>query len=375
MRIIATALVVAAACMPTPTASPPTATAAPTTAPSLTPTSAPAATPTARPSAPVSDRYGLIVDTTPPRVRSEADAGYLGALSGEDWRAAVSPDGRQIAWWEAYRSGVARILWVSDASGGAARKLLTLPDSEVAAISTFGGVTWSTDGTGLLIAVNSRDYVPSAVPDAAHLYVTLRQVDVAAGSVREVFRVAPGHPFFPLAWDRGRGVSIASRWGPGGFTFGYTTVRDDGSTGGVAFPTSTMPSLIRTSPTAERVLMRTLFDEARTVHVWRVADARYVPLEAATGERVVGALWRTDTEIVVSLSTSGHREEGDRLEVWSVDGQRRVVLSARHRLDAVRPDGSAAITSAGIVDLATGAVAQMPDMGSGLRVVASVLLR
>lgn len=280
-----------------------------------------------------------------------------------------------MAWWEAYRTGVARVLWLSDGSGRGARKLLTLPDSEIAAISTFGGVTWSTDGTGLLIAVNSRDLVPQTQPDAAYLYVTLRQVDVAAGSVREVFRRAPGHPYFPITWDRARGVSIASGWGPGGFTFGYTTIRDDGSTGGVAFPTSTMPSLIRPSPTAERVLMRTLFDEARTVHVWRVADPKHVALETATGERVVGALWRTDTEIVVSLSTSGDRENGDRLEIWSVDGQRRVVLSVRHRLDAVRPDGSAAITDLGVVDLGSGVVARIPEIGPFQRVLASVILR
>lgn len=297
-RIIAAALVLAAACTVTPAASP----SPPATAPTAPPDALTASTPPIpRPSAPLPGRYGLIVGTEPPRIRSETDPAYLGVLTGEDWRGAVSPDGRQVAWWEAYRSGVARILWVSDASGRAARKLITLPDSEVAAISTFGGVAWSTDGTGLLIAVNSRDHVPSTTPDPAYLY--------------------------------------------------------------------------RASPSAERVLMRTFFDEARTVHVWRVADARYTALDTAPGERVVAALWRTDIEVVVSLSTSGEREVGDRLEVWSVDGQRRVILTARHRLDAVRPDGSAAITSAGIVDLVTGAVAQAPDLGSGLRVLASVLLR
>lgn len=368
-------LLVAAACTPTPAASPPAATAAPTIGPSVAVTASPAATPKARPSAPVSDRYGLIVATTPPHIRSEADPAYLGTLTGEDWRGSVSPDGRRVAWWEAYRSGAARVLWVSDASGRGARKLLTLPDTEIAAVSTFGGVAWSTDGTGLLIAVNSRDHVPQAVPDAAHLYVTLRQVDVATGSVREVFRRAPGHPFFPIAWDRARGISIASGWGPGGFSFGYMTLRDDGSTGGVTFPASTLPSLIRASPAAERVLMRTFFDEARTVHVWRVADPRHVALDAVAGERVVAALWRTDAEIVVSLSLSDDREHGDRLELWSVDGQRRVVLSVRHRLDAVRPDGSAAITDLGVVDLASGLVGRIPEIGPFERVLASVIVR
>jgi hypothetical protein len=283
-----------------------------------------------------------------------------------------------VAYWESYRTGGgSRVLHVVDGwTPARPRVLITLAEGEVAATSTFGGVVWSTDGKGLLIAVNSRDHVPSSVPDAAWVYTTLRQVDVATGAMREIARTAPGYPYFPVAWDRARGVSIAVSWGPGGFTFGYQVFRDGADPSGVRFPVSTLPRAVVASPTAEHVLMRSFFDETRTLHVWPVADAtKPVVLSPRADERVVSARWRNDREIVLSLSLTDDREKGDRLEVWSLDGSRRVVLTARHRLDAVRPDGTAAITDLGILDLTSGALARIPELGQFQRVLASVVVR
>jgi hypothetical protein len=84
-------------------------------------------------------------------------------------------------------------------------------------------------------------------------------------------------------------------------------------------------------------------------------------------------MWRNASEILVSLTSTAGSNDGERLEVWTLAGQRRLVLTARQRLDAVRPDGSAAVTSKGVVDLASGASAEMP--GNPGRVLGSVVLR
>jgi len=385
-RGLATAALVAAifgSCTPSPNASarpevtaPPTvaATAAVSTAVSPTATAAP------RPgaTAPASDRYGLIVELRPPLLlRSEVDARSLAELSGELSSGAVSPDGRTFAYWETW-SGAARVLRLLEATAPAqSRSLLTLPESEMAATSTGGGVAWSTDGKGLLIAVNSRDYVEQSVPDAAHLYATLRQVDIATGSVREIARKEPGHPFFPIAWDRPRGISAAVEWGPGGFATAYVTLRDGAAPVRTGLPAVTLPIAVRAAPDASRVLMWSFFaEDSRAVYVWPLAEpAQRITLEAVGDERVVAAIWRDAREIVVSLSPNASTRDADRLEVWPLEGPRRVVLRGQHRLDAVRPDGTAAITSRGVVDLATGATAPIPGLGSGQRVLASLLIR
>jgi hypothetical protein len=59
--------------------------------------------------------------------------------------------------------------------------------------------------------------------------------------------------------------------------------------------------------------------------------------------------------------------------VWPLEGPRRVLLREQHRLDVVRPDGTAAITDKGVVDLATGALEEIPAMRD--RATASVLMR
>lgn len=340
----------------------------PTTAPTTSAPTAPAsptATPQSPSAAPLSARYGVIIDGQPPYLRSETDPQRIGQLSGDRFIGAVSPDGRKIAYWQHSNDG-ARALWVLDPSAGAQpRMLLTLPSAEIASTSTFGGVVWSTDATGLLIAVNSADVVQGP-PDAPYRHAALREVDGRTASVREIARKERSFAFFPVAWDRDRGVAAAVESAPGGFASGYVTVRGDGSMQETRLPPgTTLPRLVRAAPDASRVLML-LWEDPVAISVWPLTDpTQRVTLPPQAGERVVAAMWRDAREIVVSVGRTADASQAERLEVWTLDGQRRVVLSAKHRLDAVRPDGTAAITSAGVVDLATGASAKMPsDPGS-----------
>ncbi len=355
------------------------ASSAPATSPAPSASGAPAtaspavsAVPSAQaaPAAPLSDRYGVIVSGRQSSyLRSETDPKTIASFSTDLSNAVVSPNGRMIAYW-AGGGGGARVLMLIDlAAPAAARTLLTLPASEVAATSTFGGVAWSSDGTGLLIAVNSTEYVKQPVPDALNLYATLRQLDLPSGSVKEIARKELGFPFYPLAWDRARRISAAVEWGPGGFATSYVTVRDDGSLQRAALPGTTLPRSVRAAPDASRVLSRSFYaDDAHAVYVWPLADpAQRTTLTAAGSDRVVEATWRDGREIVASVTSDAKSNDGQRLEVWPLQGTRRVVLTAPHVLEAVRPDGTAAITTAGVVDLALGTFAAMPaDPGRGV---------
>jgi hypothetical protein len=86
-------------------------------------------------------------------------------------------------------------------------------------------------------------------------------------------------------------------------------------------------------------------------------------LEAAPDEHVETALWRNSREIVVLIA--GDSPSAHRLEVWNIDGGRRVVLGGAQDLAGVRPDGTAAILSGQVVDLETGAASPIPgSLGS-----------
>ena len=335
---------------------------------------APAPSPavTAQPSAAglVSDRYGLVLERQPPVVRSEANSGQIVALRGEFSNGAVSPDGRRFAYWQT-PAGPARRLWLLDTSAPTQpRSLLTLPDDETAV--TF--IVWSSDGTGLLIAVNGLAPARQGEgpPVEAPPYATLRQIDVATGSVWEIAR-NKGSWFGPVAWDRARGVSTAISIGPGGLVGGYGVLRDGVAPVWAPLPAETSAVFVRAAPDASRVLMRG-FPEHRAVYVWPLTEGTTVTtLEAVGDEYVAVAIWRNAREIVVSLSRTREGREGERLEVWPLGGPRRVLLRERHRLDVVRPDGTAAITDKGVIDLATGAREELPGM-RGDRATASLLL-
>lgn len=338
----------------------------------MSPSAAPAPTPAPTVHPLLSDRYGLIVHVASPMIRSEASAEILARLGGAF---AVSADGRRVAYWESRR------LYVIDlARPGQRSEVFRLAEGEaVTAALGRGAIAWSTDGTGLLIAVTSAEYVPSEVPDPPLLWVTLRHLDLTTGSVHELYREEPGHPVHPLTWDRANAISAAVWWGPGGFSFAHFAIRDDGAR---VQPSrqrqdyvATLPSAFQVAPDASRVLWRTFFaDEPQGVWIAPLADAsQFTRLEAQNGERVVGALWRDAMEILVSISSGDDSDDGERLEIWPVDGTKRVLFRGEHRLEGVRPDGTAAVTNNGLIDLKSGVLAPIPGYSGGA--VASVILR
>ena len=277
--------------------------------------------------------------------------------------AAVSPDGRRIAYWQVLRGGgQARVLWLLD---GAAltqpRVILTLADSETAAVSTGGGVVWSSDGGSLLIGINSIAYESAGAVDAGrYTYAALREVEISSGSVREITRIERALPLRPVALDRGRHLAAAVEIGGGGYIASYVVAREGGAVTRTALGINIAPALGTSD--ASRVLALRFLPSG--IYVWSLVQPEgRTMLEAAPDERVETALWRNSREIVVLIG--GDSPSAHRLEVWNVEGGRRVVLAGAQDLAGVRPDGTAAILDGQVVDLDTGAVSAIPgSLGS-----------
>lgn len=327
------------------------------------------------PSAP--DRYGLIIGR---ELRGETSPQSIGMLTTESFRGAVSPDGRRIAYWEILSAHAgARVLRLTDPSakdGG--RVVLTLPESEAASIAYGSGVAWSSDGTGLLLAVHAL-YVatpppPGTPPLAPALDTALRQVDLASGAVREIASANGGFPVQPLGWDRSRGVAAAIEIGPGGYATSYIVVREAASLSPTRVPLDQVevPAfLIRAAPDGSRVFAVGRFPRP-AVHVWPLAaPERRTTLPLGLGDRVSAAMWRNASEIVVALETAD-ADSAARIELWPLDGPPRVLVRGLRGLDAIRPDGTGAIVAGHVVDLRTGTTGRIPLLP---RVHASFILR
>ncbi len=318
----------------------------------------------------LSERYGLIVGSS---VRSEAKERTLAALPSVPLGASVSPDGRKVAFWQAEREGGgARVLWVFD--GGAstqARTLLTLPETETAITTTpSADIAWSRDGSALLIGVSSRDHVPPPPMDTVPVYTALRQVDLASGSVQEVFRIEASRALRPLAWHRTAGLIAAAEVGDGGYMGDYVLLRTGAGPSHTSLGSDLAPAL---GSADGRQILTVRLRPVSQVLVWPVAapDQR-VTMDAHEGERVTKALFRNSREIVTLVSDASGTQ---RLEVWGLDGSRRVVLAEARGLDAVRPDGSAAVTGMQVVDLESGATSTIPGVSEPQHPVTSFALR
>jgi len=352
-------LLIAVSCTSTPTASPSPA------PPSLVVTPTSVSTPRD------ADRYGLVIGTT---VRSEGDPRQIAELAATPFNGAVSPDGRRLAYWEASQGGGrARVLRLFDTAALAQERiLLTLPATETANVSTGGGVVWSSDGSGLLIGVSSIEPVSSAVPVGADrpVYTALRDVDIASGAVREVARLMASLPLRPVAWERRSHVAAAVGIGDGGYTGSYVLAREGVTPTAMPMCCNIAPAL--GAPDASRALAVSL--EPRALFIWPIADPdQRTTMDAASGERVDRAIWRNAREIVVL--TGGDAPGAMRLEVWSLDGRRRVVLLGARDLSGIRADGTAAIVDGEVIDLGAGVRSPIPGLTGQSRIVATLLLR
>jgi hypothetical protein len=393
VALVVAALYVTRSAVPPPVATPTAAVATATPSPaSATPSGTPSAAPTpaASPAASASpgtgvldDRFGFLVMAGPSRsiVRPESDPGITIGFTTVD--PAISVDGRSIARWESTGSTAGpQTLAVGLISGGRdPQRPVTLQPGE-----RGGHIAWSSDGTGLLVAVNTGSIPDVGAPTANT--TELRAVDLATGTQERFgLRSNTGRVWYPVAWDRAAKVAAAGTTGPGGFVDEYVvfSLAQTPATqaASVKFVNVRMVISGLRASTDARFAMTTDLDSG-AVHWWPLAD----PAKKAIIERgpFIDALWKPGTSQIAWVG--GPVPAGCTLSCGGTDlilhdvvtGARTTAhkVSSGTHLAFFRVDGSAAILAAQsasdltVMDMATGRTATVSDRGP---IVSAVRLR
>ena len=321
------------------------------------------------------DRYGLIVQSGGPVVRSEDDPAPIARLYSEPshrggtelWvMSAVSPDGHRVAYWiwGASPPGLGSLaltkLAVYDAITGTTRELLTL-SSEAGS-----GVVWSTDGTGLLIGVGSAAVGFNEGPKLARL----RTIDVATGMTQDIgptvgsipasrgplipgaqpppsaTQSPPGNVVFrPLFWDRAADRVVAVLAGPNTSYADQVMVIDHGAAHSIGREGDQfLADSVSMSPDGKTIAAARTRDFALVA--WPVDDyAARRELVPASGERTLSLWWRPRSDqlyFVHDNALTNDATKWSRLEVWRplVDSPRVVDPSSDVGGVTFRFDGS-----------------------------------
>ena len=198
-----------------------TASAAPgAVAPSPTSSSTASPTPAASTGAILNDAFGFLVsggDGVPvARFRPESSTATTRQLATQSL--AVSPDGKQIAYWTLSVNAVT--LQLQNAATGAEQTLVSLAAGE-----RGGGVIWSNDGAGVLYSYESGSFGIGA--ESVTNRATLAVYELAAGGTRVKIdtQINTGFLYRPITWDRTTNLAAAGLTGEGGFLGTYLTVR------------------------------------------------------------------------------------------------------------------------------------------------------
>lgn len=323
--------------------------------------------PSLREGALLSDTRGFIaLDETsaPAKLRRETDTTAVATLRGQRFIGAVSGTGRRVAYWVT-TSGGALVLRVFD---------VTAPDQDTSLATLLEaergvGAVWSTDRTGLLVAVESSGRAGTG--EAPGQFSALRVVDTPTRSIHEIARLSDGTVFWPVGWDRDARLTSACIVSADGTAIAYALVGEDALSARIPIGAGIMARTVLSSGKAVLGIMND-----SVIRIWSIASYNeHRELGAPAGERITFARWKPGgTEIIVSIA--------DRLEVWpAAGGDHRIVargLSAASDL-LVSADGALAVVgfdsgrSAVAVDLATGRTAPVPMAGE--RLIAAVSFR
>ena len=334
----------------------PTTTATPTAA-ATTASATPSASLTATAAAGVlDDRFGFsyLPGSTRPAsvvVRSETDAARVATLPPQDRSFVsasrmVSPDGRSMAYWDPLNDRA--VLHIREVTGGGDRAVFT------AARGMYGGTfAWSSDGTGLVAALDNNCQEICAIQGGTPAN-ELWMVDLVSGKAERIAS-AGSKVWLPVAWDRAANVVGAGVSGPGGYLTGFDVISLSARPYAVR-STGFQPALccalgIRASTDERYVLLAWVREE---VQWWQVGDpARRSAIPSSKSPAVwrpgTGEIWWLDGSELVSFDVA--------------TGTRRVAARGAFggALVGFRVDGSAAITEDGsrlvFVDLASGRTA------------------
>ena len=274
--------------------------ASPSAAPSATPTPAASATAvTASPtvaatSTPVDPgRYGYVLPSNGRVVvRPERSTDAVIAIGGE--QPSASPDGKRIAFWRTGPQGNnPQELRIVDVPGGAEQRLMS-----IAAGLVGGPIVWSSDGTGLLYAVQSAELFPGAGggPRSAALESFDLSTPQVPAATHSELRLTSGAWFVPLSWDKAGMLAAALVTGEGGMGRNYVTWDRRAPTVGQSsvkftqFPWPVISDTVKASYDAKRMLAIDV--AADVLRIWPAGDIAAAGMVAPGTAMLSDARWR-----------------------------------------------------------------------------------
>jgi len=282
---------------PRPSATASTAPGAVAPSPTSSVTASP--TPAASAGAVLNDAFGFLVsggDGVPAaRLRPESSTTTTRQFVTQSL--AVSPDGKQIAYWTLFVNAVT--LQLQNAATGAEQTLISLTADE-----RGGGVVWSNDGAGVLYSYESGSFGVGAGSDTNR--ATLGVYELAAGGTRAKIdtQINTGFLYRPIAWDRSTSLAAAGLTGEGGFLGTYITVRINpdksfNASKDVAAARGISMGSVRASTDAKFVL-GIGGAGGGDIFFWPIDDFGAIKTGATSGRR--GAAWRPGTHQIGYLS-------------------------------------------------------------------------
>ena len=259
-------------------------------------------------------------------IRKESSAARIASFTGQGF--AISPDGRQVAFWAAGSASNGQQLQVVAASDPTrVQTLVTL-----AAAERGGGIAWASDGLGVLYA--TRGSVGQRPAASLHAF------DGSASTRdRLISSLADGSYFFPIAWDRSTDtIAAASHVAPDLQTIGQMSEYMVVSGGGGSFYTTgrSYPLELVHASTDARFIVA---GDPSGVYWWPIRDYKANrPVGEFLGPCI--AFWRPSThEIACEVRSEILLYDVDRTLVT------RTIPGGIGNLGGVRADGSAVIAA------------------------------
>ena len=257
---------------------------------------------------------------------------------------AVSPDGRQIAWFTPF-SAQPQQLRVASASNVTQSQVLRT----VGATERGGAIVWSNDASGLLYVVSTTDNPPGPGPETPSIY-TVHTFDLRGTTDRVVLTsTIRGLVYQPYAWDRAANLAAVGETGGGGFLGSYDVIRFNGTEAvttktAIGPPAGEMLAFSVSASSDAKLILGGSFANGRSLVWWPLAE--FGARQTIPGS--INSLWRPNTHEIATIGgCAGDPACGPNGGVRLLDvdkGTSRIVYGAsiaNMNLRVFRADGSA----------------------------------